>query len=145
MIGVIILSIFSKFFSKKQAPQPVLPKNMIPQEKETIRKMFGIYCKNNHGVSTGKKLCPKCTALLATAMLKMNRCPYGITKPICDKCKTPCFGTAQTKEFLEIMKGAQTRMFFKHPMMAMKHMLYGMRREAKKEDNKDVKNKKDKK
>ncbi|WP_110954302.1 nitrous oxide-stimulated promoter family protein [Anaerosinus massiliensis] len=134
------MGIFSKFFAKKQAQQAVIPKDIIPKEKETVRKAFGIYCHSKHGTSSnGKKLCPKCTALLATVMLKMNRCPYGFTKPICEKCKTPCFGTAQTKEFLVIMSGAKTKMFFKHPIMTMKHMLYGMRKEAKKDDKKDTK------
>lgn len=141
MIGVIILSIFSRFLPKKK---PIVLKNNTPKEKETIRKMFGIYCHSKHNAASGKKLCPKCTALLATVMLKMNRCPYGITKPICEKCDNPCFGTVPTREFREIMKGAQTKMFFKHPIMSIKHRLLGMRREAKKDDvKKDVK--KDKK
>lgn len=141
MIGVIILSIFSRFLPKKK---PIVLKNNTPKEKETIRKMFGIHCKSKHKTADGKKLCPKCTALLATVMLKMNRCPYGITKPICEKCDNSCFGTVQTREFREIMKGTQTKMFFKHPIMSIKHRLLGMRREAKKDDvKKDVK--KDKK
>lgn len=124
---MIILGIFSKFLPKKK---PVVIKNNIPKEKETIRKMFGTYCQNHHNPPSGKKLCPKCTALLATVMLKMNRCPYGITKPICDKCEIQCFGTTQTKEFMEIMKGARTKMFFKHPIMSLKHKFYGWRVDA---------------
>lgn len=135
------MGIFSRFLPKKPDPNKVVLKNNLPKEKETIRKMFGIYCKSKHTKATDKKLCPKCTALLATVMLKMSRCPYGITKPICDKCKTPCFGTAQTKEFLEIMTKAEGKMFLKHPIMALKHRLYGMRKEADKDDKKDTKKK----
>lgn len=138
-----ILSIFTRFLPKKK---PIVLKNNTPKEKETVRKMFGIYCNSKHQSAPGKKLCPKCTALLATVMLKMSRCPYGITKPICEKCQIQCFGAAQTREFLEIMKGAQTKMFFKHPIMSLKHKLLGMRREAKKEDTKkEVKQAKEKK
>ena len=93
------MSIFSRFLPKKK---PVEIKNNIPKEKANIRKAFGIYCHSHHGTS-GDKLCPKCTALLATVMTKMNRCPYGITKPICDRCERPCFGAKQTQEFLKIM------------------------------------------
>lgn len=137
------MSIFTRFLPKKK---PVVLKNNTPKEKETIRKMFGIYCQSKHDTAPGKKLCPKCTALLATIMLKMSRCPYGITKPICEKCQIHCFGKQQTKEFLEIMKGAQTKMFFRHPIMTLRHKLLGMRKEAKKDDvKKDTKAAKDKK
>ena len=81
------MSIFSRFLPKRKPPEI---KNNIPKEKANIRKTFGIYCHKHHDTS-GDKLCPKCTALLATVMTKMNRCPYGITKPICDRCDRPCF------------------------------------------------------
>ena len=76
--------------------------------------------------TSGDKLCPKCTALLATVMTKMNRCPYGITKPICDRCERPCFGAKQTQEFLKIMDSTSKRMFLRHPMMSVKHKLASM-------------------
>lgn len=135
------MGIFSKFLPKKK---PVVIQNNIPKEKETIRKMFGAYCQSKHKTSS-KKLCPKCTALLATVMLKMNRCPYGITKPPCDKCDMMCFGPAQTKEFLTVMKGAQGKMFLKHPIMALKHKLYGWRVDVAKAKQAKDKAKKDKK
>ena len=116
------MSIFSRFLPKKK---PVEIKNNIPKEKANIRKAFGIYCHSHHGTS-GDKLCPKCTALLATVMTKMNRCPYGITKPICDRCERPCFGAKQTQEFLKIMDSTSKRMFLRHPMMSVKHKLASM-------------------
>lgn len=123
----------SKWWENRKQ-QAAMIKNYVPKEKETVRKMFGLYCQKNHDTPAGKKLCPKCTALLATVMLKMNRCPYGITKPICEKCKIPCFGKKQTKDFLDIMQGSRTKMLLRHPIMAMRHRLNGMRREVTKED-----------
>lgn len=118
------MSIFSRFLPKRK---PVEIKNNIPKEKANIRKTFGIYCHSHHSTS-GDKLCPKCTALLATVMTKMNRCPYGITKPICDRCDhtIQCFGSHQAKEFLAIMGSTQKRMFLRHPIMAVKHKLASM-------------------
>ena len=116
------MGLFSRFLPKKK---PVEIKNNVPKEKANIKKTFGVYCHSHHNTS-GDKLCPKCTALLATVMTKMNRCPYGITKPICDRCEIPCFGTAQTKEFRKIMKGSQKRMLLKHPIMTVKHKLASM-------------------
>ncbi|MCR5176482.1 MAG: nitrous oxide-stimulated promoter family protein [Anaerovibrio sp.] len=113
------MSIFDRFLPKRK---PVEIKNNIPKEKENLRKTFGVYCNKHHGTKSGK-LCPKCTALLATVMTKINRCPYGITKPICDRCEIQCFGEKQTKEFMEIMKSSGTGMFLRHPIMAFKHKM----------------------
>ena len=116
------MGFFDRFLPKKK---PVEIKNNIPKEKKNMRKTFGVYCNANHGTS-GDKLCPKCTALLATIMTKMDRCPYGITKPICDRCEIPCFGDAKTREFREIMAGSQKRMLLQHPMMTVRHKLASM-------------------
>jgi len=116
------MSIFSRFLPKRKPPEL---KNNIPKEKENIRKTFGIYCKKHHGPKEGK-LCPSCTALLATVFTKMDRCPYGITKPICDRCDRPCFGTKATQEFLTIMKSTQSGMLLRHPIMTIKHEIAGM-------------------
>ena len=118
------MSILSRFLPKRK---PVEIKNNIPKEKNNIRKTFGIYCHSHHNTNSDK-LCPKCTALLATVLTKINRCPYGITKPICDRCDraAQCFGSQQAKEFLTLMGSTQKRMFLRHPMMAVKHKLASM-------------------
>ena len=114
-----ILDKIKKILPKRKPPEP---QNNVPKEKENIRKTFGLYCNSNHG-TTDNKLCPKCTALLTTAMLKIQRCPYGIAKPICDACETPCFGEVPTKEFRNIMKSSQKKMLLSHPLMAVRHKL----------------------
>ncbi len=116
------MSFLSRFLPKKKPPEI---KNNIPKEKEAIKKTFAVYCHAHHDTE-GTKLCSKCNALLATVLTKIDRCPYGITKPICDKCDRPCFGTAPTKEFLQIMDSSQTKMLFKHPILTMKHKLASM-------------------
>ena len=132
------MSIFSRFLPKKKQPEI---KNNIPKEKANIKKTFGVYCHKEHGTE-GDKLCPKCTALLATVLMKMNRCPYGITKPICDRCDRPCFGAKATQEFLTIMQSTQRGMFLRHPIMTIKHKLasmgvdYALKERAKKEQQK---------
>lgn len=122
MKGMLFVSILDKI--KKILPkrkEPDLKKNFL-KEKENIRKTFGAYCNANHNTSDDK-LCPKCTALLTTVMLKFQRCPYGFGKPICDKCETPCFGETANNNFLETMRGGQKKMRFSHPMMAIKHKI----------------------
>ena len=116
------MGFFSRFLPKpKQTPI----KNNIPNEKKHIKKSFLIYCHKNHGTENDT-LCPKCTALLASVMVKMNRCQYGVTKPICDRCEKSCLGAVQTKEFLKIMKSSGKFMLFRHPIMAIKHKLQSL-------------------
>ena len=114
-----ILDRIKKLLPKRKPREPV---NNVPKERENIRKSFGKYCNGNHGTSDGK-LCPKCTALLTTVMLKIQRCPYGIGKPVCDSCETPCFGEDATNNFLEIMKSSRKQMFLSHPLMTIQHKI----------------------
>ena len=123
------MGIFDKFKDKVKS---ILPKrkepelkNNVPKEKENIRKTFGKYCNDNHGTTDGK-LCAKCTAVLSTVMIKISRCPYGIGKPICEQCETPCFGERFTNDFLAIMKGGQKGMLLSHPIMTVKHKIAGL-------------------
>ena len=116
------MSIFSRFLPRRKPPEF---KNNISKEKENIRKTFGVYCHKRHE-HKGDKLCTKCTALLATVLTKIDRCPYGITKPICERCDTPCFGARQTVEFREIMNSSVGGMFFRHPIMTIRHKLQSL-------------------
>lgn len=114
-----ILDKIKSFLPKRKEPEL---KNNTPKERENIRKTFGVYCHSHHNTE-GDKLCQKCTALLTTIFTKISRCPYGISKPICDKCETPCFGEKATNDFLTIMKSSQRKMLFSHPMMTIKHKI----------------------
>ena len=68
------MGFLSRFLPK---PKQVPIKNNMPKEKKHIKTSFLMYCHKNHDTS-GDKLCPKCTALLAVVMVKMNKCPYGV-------------------------------------------------------------------
>ena len=114
----------------KEKVKSILPKrkepelkNNVPKEKEHIRNTFGEYCNANHGTEGGK-LCAKCTAILSTVLIKISRCPYGIGKPICEQCETPCFGERFTNDFNTIMKGGQKKMLLSHP--TVKHKIAGL-------------------
>lgn len=102
------MGIFSRFLPKRK---PVEIKNNVPKEKEEIRKTFGVYCHSHHNTS-GSKLCPKCTALLTTVMTKISRCPYGITKPICERCDRPCLALNKQKNFALSCKALRKKCFY---------------------------------
>ncbi|MBQ7516084.1 MAG: nitrous oxide-stimulated promoter family protein [Schwartzia sp.] len=113
-----------KRFRKKKDPVEDLKQNL-PKEKANLKSSFAVYCNKHHDTKDGK-LCPKCTALLAVILPKINRCPYGVTKPICDRCDQQCFGTANNKAFMEIMEGSRKAMLVKHPMMTVRHKIMKM-------------------
>ncbi len=117
-----ILDKIKKILPKRKPPEF---KNNVPKERENIRKAFGAYCKANHESKDGK-LCPKCTALLTTVMLKIQRCPYGIRKSVCETCETPCFGEEATKEFSKTMEGGRKKLLLSSPMMTVKHKIAGL-------------------
>ena len=108
-------------FRKKKDPIEEV-KNNLPKERENIKKSFAVYCNAHHDTNDGK-LCPKCSALLLVVMAKMSRCPYGITKPVCDRCDRQCFGEAHNKAFMEIMDGSRRGMLVRHPMMTVRHKI----------------------
>ena len=111
-------------FRKKKDPATGLKENRT-KEKENIKTSFAVYCNGHHDTKDGK-LCPKCTALLTTVLLKFGRCKYGITKPLCDHCDEMCFGDTQNKTFMEIMDGSRKGMLVRHPMMTVRHKITGI-------------------
>ena len=123
-------------FRKKKDPAEGLKENRA-KEKENIKATFSVYCNANHDTKDGK-LCPKCTALLTTVMLKIGRCKYGVTKPLCDHCDEKCFGDAQNKAFMEIMEGSGKGMLIRHPMMTVRHKITGIGVEYAKQKQNDA-------
>ena len=112
-------------WGKKDNNQQQEIKNNTPKEKENMRKSFAVYCNANHGTKDNK-LCAKCNAVLMRIMQKYQRCPYGIAKPICDKCEIMCFGEKDNKTFMDMMSGSRKKMLMKHPVMTVKHKLIEM-------------------
>ena len=46
--------------------------------------MVDCYCRANHGCR--EALCPECQGLLDYARLRLERCRFGLQKPVCAKC-----------------------------------------------------------
>lgn len=128
-----------KKFSKDK--NPLQMRNNVPKEKINIKKTLGVYCNEKHGTKDGK-LCPKCTAMLATILPKMNRCRYGSTKPICDRCDDMCFGAEYNRIFMEAMTSNGKKMFVKHPIMTIKHKVLGIGVDYAKQEQKKMQNEK---
>lgn len=90
------------------------------REKETVSQMIALYCRRNHG---GKTLCPECAALEAYARRRSDHCPFMDTKTFCSNCKVHCYQKDMRRRIRAVMRYAGPRMIFRHPVMAIRHLL----------------------
>ena len=91
------------------------------REWQTMAAMIGCYCRGRHG--TGGELCPDCRSLLDYATLRLQRCPYGETKPTCAKCPIHCYQPEVREKVKAVMRYAGPRMIWRHPLLAVRHWL----------------------
>ena len=97
----------------------------IRREKKTIRAMVAIYCRAHHG--TRGTLCDDCQALVDYAECRLDRCPFGAKKPTCAKCPIHCYKPALREKARDVMRYAGPRMLLRHPVLALRHLLDGLR------------------
>ena len=96
----------------------------ITREKRTIHAMLQIHCRAWHGTS---KLCAECQELLSYAHCRLDRCPYGEEKPTCVNCPIHCYKPAMRDRIRDVMRYAGPRLVYKHPVLAIRHVLDGRR------------------
>lgn len=91
------------------------------QEREirTARTMVGMFCRHHHG----ERPCRDCDALLAYVERRIGKCPYGSAKPACSQCRTHCYRTDMRRRIQDVMCFAGPRMIYRHPLMAIRHLL----------------------
>ena len=110
-----------------------MKKSRLLRERETIRALIGLWCRAHHG--TMGLLCRDCETLLAYAGARLDKCPYGEEKPTCSRCPIHCYKPAMRNRIREVMRYAGPRLFRRHPLLALHHLLDGRksREKAKRE------------
>ena len=98
------------------------------REARTIEVMILIYCRDKHG-ARGDALCGECQGLASYAGARLDKCPYQEGKTTCVKCPTHCYKPDKREAVREVMRYAGPRMMFKHPYLAIMHILVDSRRE----------------
>lgn len=93
-------------------------------EFKTVKAMMEIYCKQQHG---SHSLCEQCQALLSYAETKLDRCPYGESKPTCNKCPIHCYKPEQKQQMKAVMRYSGPRMLLPHPILSIRHLLHEKR------------------
>ena len=101
-------------------------KNRLQRERRTIQAMIGLYCRNRH--RQGAALCPECRELLDYAMMRLDRCRFQDAKPTCARCPVHCYKPAMRERVRDVMRFAGPRMLLRHPILAVWHLLDGLRR-----------------
>lgn len=95
-------------------------------EFKTVEAMVEIYCQHHHKEALVKpnKICDDCQQLLDYAQVRLDRCPYGENKPTCNKCPIHCYKPEPKLQMQTIMRFAGPRMLLKHPILAIRHLIY---------------------
>lgn len=88
-------------------------------ELNTIVVMTKLYCQTHHEAC----LCEDCQALIEHAQQKLDRCVYGQDKPACKKCPIHCYKPKRRQQAQAIMRYAGPKMLFKHPILAIIHLV----------------------
>ncbi|MCL4202215.1 MAG: nitrous oxide-stimulated promoter family protein [Pirellulaceae bacterium] len=91
------------------------------RERRTVTAMLQIYCRGHHGSRKG--LCEACSQLHAYAMRRLDCCPFGADKPSCAACPIHCYRADRRQEIREVMRYAGPRMLWRHPWLAIRHVL----------------------
>ncbi len=94
------------------------------REKETLRAMIDLYCRDLHG--TSGTLCQDCATLRDYAMARLDCCTFGEDKPKCADCPIHCYKPAMRETIRNVMRHSGPRMMIRHPLMAVGHMVDGM-------------------
>jgi hypothetical protein len=94
------------------------------REFRIIATMVGMYCRSHHGRGP---LCAECLALHDYARRRLERCVFGDAKPTCANCTVHCYKASMREQIRQVMRWAGPRMLWRHPVLAVRHMLDGRR------------------
>ena len=106
----------------------------IKREQKTVEHMIGIYCRDLH-LTTGKhptkgyKLCDECRRLVEYARFRLKNCPFQENKTTCGNCPIHCYKPKMREKIREVMRYSGPRMMWHHPLLAIGHMIDGLRKE----------------
>jgi hypothetical protein len=96
------------------------------REFKTIVVMLRMYCRAQHGAKA-PPLCDDCRELHDYARRRLERCVFGEAKPTCANCAVHCYKAVMRERVRQAMRWAGPRMIWRHPVLAVWHILDGRR------------------
>jgi hypothetical protein len=98
-------------------------KSKINREAKTVGIMISLFCKGSHHDSASG-LCPSCASLETYALERLEKCAYGGKKTTCRKCPTHCYKQEFRDRIRTVMRYSGPRMLLRHPVLAIRHLLF---------------------
>ncbi len=89
-------------------------------EFKMVSKMIDLYCGAHHNTN---RTCDDCQSLKEYAEMRLDRCPYGESKPTCNKCPIHCYKNAEKMQMRLVMRYSGPRMLFTHPILTVRHLI----------------------
>ncbi len=96
------------------------------REAATVETMIRKYCRLHHDSSDD--LCDQCRELLAYSNHRLKHCPFQEGKTTCGKCRVHCYKPAMREKIRTVMREIGPGMIFSNPVMALQHMIDGLRK-----------------
>ncbi len=101
----------------------------VEREIKTVQVMISDYCRDHH---SHDRRCLECAELSDYALERLRKCPFQEGKTTCSKCPVHCFKPDMRQRIRTVMRYAGPRMIYRHPMLALLHIIDGRRREPSK-------------
>jgi hypothetical protein len=98
------------------------------REARTVAAMIDISCAQLHGTPPGVR-CGACAELLDYALQRLAKCPFQEAKTVCANCRVHCYKPEMRARAREAMRTAGPRMPLRHPLMALRHFIDGLRKQ----------------
>jgi hypothetical protein len=97
------------------------------RERRTVEAITGLYCQKHHAPEGIR--CAECQELLQYALERLDRCPFQERKTTCAKCPVHCYRPELRERIRAVMRYAGPRMLLRHPILAVRHLWDGIRKE----------------
>lgn len=110
-----------------RGPEDAFENVRLERERRTIDAMVETFCRDHHRPTDGP-VCAECADFEAYARLRLEKCPYGETKPTCVNCPIHCYQPQRREQVRRIMAYSGPRMLLSHPILAIRHILDGHRK-----------------
>lgn len=98
----------------------------LKREAQTICIMVELACQEQHHTQTGQ-LCADCSEIRNYALMRLQRCPFQEKKPACAQCTVHCYKKEMRQRIRGVMRIAGPKMLLHHPLLALLHLLDGLR------------------
>ena len=100
------------------------------REAKTLRAMIRLHCRREHG--GGADLCRECQELCDYALKRLAACPFQEGKTTCGNCPVHCYKPGMRERIRKVMREVGPKMILHHPLMALRHLVDGLRKTPKK-------------